>query len=150
MLDQLAEGPRHTVVSYRGYMINGMRFHKKWAKKSSQNSGVYLESHVNGQLNDTKEYFGIIKDIIELDYRTFKVPLFWCDWANIRTGVKKLEFYTLVNFSLGQAQSIRDPFILASQAKQAFYARENDLSNWYIALKASSRGCFGLEDNEEQ
>ena len=150
MLDQLAEGPSRTAVSYKGYTINGIRFHKKGAEKSTQNSGVYLDSHGSGQLNDKEEYFGIIKDIVVLDYRTFTVPLFWCDWANIRTGVKKLEFYTLVNFTLGQAQSNRDPFILASQAKKAFYARENESSHWYIALKPSPKGFFGLEDSEEQ
>ena len=60
-------------------------------------------------------------------------------------GVKKLKFYTLVNFNIGQAQSIRDPFVLASQVKKAFYARVNESSNWYIALKDSNRGCLGLE-----
>ena len=104
-----------------------------------------MESHGSGQLNDTEEYFGVIKDIIMLDYRTFKVPLFLCDWANIRNGVKKLDFYTLVNFNIGQNQSIRDPYVLASQVKKAFYARENESSNWYIALKDSNRGCLGQE-----
>ena len=150
MLDQLAEGPIRTVVSYKGYMINEMQFRKKGAEKTTQDSCVYLEAHGSGQLNEKEEYFGVIKDIIVLDYRTFKVPLFWCDWANVRTGVKKLEFYTLVNFSIGQAQSIRDPFILSSQAKKAFYARENDSSNWHIALKTSARGCLGLHESEEQ
>ena len=149
MLAQLAEGPSRGVTSYKGYIINGIRFHKKGAEKTTQNNSVYLEAHDSGQLNDKEEYFDVIKDIIMLDYRTFKVPLFWCDWANIRMGVKKSEFYTLVNFNIGQAQSIRDPFVLASQVKKAFYARVNESSNWYIALKDSNRGCFGLESNEE-
>ena len=150
MLAQLAKGPSCGVTSYRGYMINGIRFHKKAAEKTTQNSGVYLESHDDsGQLNDKEEYFGVINDIIILDYRTFKVPLFWCDWANIRIGVKKSKFYTLVNFNIGQAQSIRDPFVLASQVKKAFYVRENESSNWYIALKDCNRGCFGLEFNDD-
>ena len=105
-----------------------MRFQKKGTEKSTQNSGVYLESHGSGHVNDKKEYFGVIKDIILLDYHAFKVPLFWCDWENIRICVKKLEFYTLVKFSLGQAQSNMDPFILSSQANKAFYARENESS----------------------
>ena len=146
---QLSQGPSCNVISYKGYMINGMRFHKKMAEKSTQNSGVYLESHGKGQWKEKEEYFGIIKDIIVLDYRTFKVPLFWCDWADNRTGVKKLEFYTLLKFTVSQAQSTMDPFILCSQAKQAFYARENDTSNWFIALKASNKGCFEQDADEE-
>ncbi|XP_062080666.1 uncharacterized protein LOC133785450 [Humulus lupulus] len=94
------------------------KFHKRGAEKTTQNSGVYLESHGIGQLNDTEEYFEAIKDIIMLDYCTFKVPLFWCNWANIRNGVKKLDFYTLVNFNIGKNQSIRDPYVLASQVKK--------------------------------
>uniref|UniRef100_A0A803QCV8 DUF4216 domain-containing protein n=1 Tax=Cannabis sativa TaxID=3483 RepID=A0A803QCV8_CANSA len=115
MLAQLAKGPSRSVTSYKGYMINKIRFHKKGVEKTTQNNGVYLESHGSGRLNDKEEYFGVINDIIMLDYRTFKVPLFQCDWANIRNGVKKLDFYTLVNFNIGQAQSIRDPYVLASQ-----------------------------------
>ena len=142
MLNQLAEGPSRSVISYKGYMINEIRFHKQGVEKTTQDSGVYLESHGSGQLHDKEEYFGVIKNIIMLDYRTFKVPIFRCDWENVRNGVKKLDFYTLVNFNIGQAQSSRDPYVLASQAKKAFYARENESSNWYIVLKDSSRGCF--------
>ncbi|XP_062116763.1 uncharacterized protein LOC133830729 [Humulus lupulus] len=72
MLAQLADGPSHSVISYKGYMINGTQFHKRGAGKTTQNSGVYLESHGSGQLNDTEEYFGVIKDIIMLDYHTSK------------------------------------------------------------------------------
>lgn len=32
-----------------------------------------------------------------------------------------------------------DPFILASQARQIFYSRENDESSWYVVLKGPSR-----------
>ena len=56
-----------------------------------------------------------------------------------------------MKLSIGKAQSIRDPFTLSAQAKNAFYARVNDSSDWYIALKASPRGCFGLDyENEQQ
>ena len=48
MLDQLAQGPSHNVISYKGYMIIRIRFHKKLAEKSTQNSGVYLQSHGSG------------------------------------------------------------------------------------------------------
>ena len=145
MLAQLAQGPSRVVHSYKAYMINGQRFHKKGAEKTTQNSGVFIQAQSSGQLADIVEYFGVIKDIILLDYRSFRIPLFWCDWANVRTGVKKLEWYTLVNFHQGQLQSNRDPFILSSQAKKVFYARESDSSNWDIALKVPHRGCFEIE-----
>ena len=63
-----------------------MQFHKKGAKKTTQNSSVYLEAHDSGQLNDKEKYFGVIKDIIKLDYRTFKGAIIlvqfgkWLKW----------------------------------------------------------------------
>jgi hypothetical protein len=34
---------------------------------------------------------------------------------------------------------------LASQAKQVFYSRESDISNWYVVLKAPPRSFDELE-----
>ena len=41
-------------------------------------------------------------------------------------------------------------YILASQAKQVFYVRENDTSNWYVLLKGPHRGFhdFDMYDHE--
>ncbi|PRQ31777.1 hypothetical protein RchiOBHm_Chr5g0039191 [Rosa chinensis] len=49
------------------------------------------------------EYYGILKDIIELNYRNGrKVVLFDCDWVNgrlHRSGIKKDDFgFTMVSF----------------------------------------------------
>ncbi|KAL5776265.1 hypothetical protein ACOSP7_009191 [Xanthoceras sorbifolium] len=54
-----------------------------------------------------------------------------CDWANIVNGLKVDDGFVLVNLHEGQSQFEKDPFILASQAKQVFYCRENETSNWY-------------------
>lgn len=84
-------------------------------------------------------YFGAIKDIILLDYYMFSIPIFKCDWANIGIGVKVDDGFTLVNLHQGQSQFEKDPFIRASQAKQVFYSRESETSNWYVVLKAPLR-----------
>lgn len=36
-------------------------------------------------------------------------------------------------------------FIRASQAKQVFYFREGEMSNWYVVLKVPPRGFHDLE-----
>lgn len=58
--------------------------------------------------------------------------------------------FTLVNLHQGIKTFEDDPFILASQAKQVFYSRDNDGSNWYVLLKAPSRGIHNMNFLEEE
>ena len=110
MLSRLAMGPRQEAISYRGYVINGQRFQTKEAEKNTQNSGVFLEATTmcrssakdSAQLSDVVAYYGVIKEIILLDYYSFHIPLFNCNWANINSGIKKLDWYTLVNLQQGR------------------------------------------------
>ncbi|XP_022883541.1 uncharacterized protein LOC111400360 [Olea europaea var. sylvestris] len=141
--------PRYDVISHSDYVMNGHRFHTTGVSIEAQTicrSSVKDISHVVGKIS----YYGVIRDIILLNYRSFKVPLFHCDWANIDSGVKIEEGFTLVNLHRGQYQFERDPFILASQVKQVFYFRENDSSSWYIVLKAPARGFHELENYDEE
>ncbi|TYK20621.1 uncharacterized protein E5676_scaffold2198G00020 [Cucumis melo var. makuwa] len=98
---------------------------------------------------DVVSYYGVLQEIILLDYYVYQLPIFKCDWANVRNGVKVEEGFTLVNLHQSQSKFVREPFILASQAKQVFYARENDTSNWYVVLKAPPRGFHDLEMYDE-
>jgi len=79
----------------------------------------------------------------------FQIPIFNCSWANKGNGVKEEDGFTLVNLHLSQAAFLQDPYILASQAKQVFYSRESDLSQWYVVMKAPPRGYHELETEEE-
>ena len=153
MLSRLEHGPQKAALSYKGFIINGQRFHTKDAEKTTQNSGVYLEATTmcrssakdHAHVADVVAYYGVIKEILLLDYYTFHIPLFKCNWAHVGKGVKKLDWYTLVNLHQGQKEFVREPFILSSQAKQVFYARESEDSNWYIVLKAPPRGNYELD-----
>ncbi|XP_075515634.1 uncharacterized protein LOC142550291 [Primulina tabacum] len=73
-----------------------------------------------------------------------------CDWANHETGIKMEDGFTLINLHQGLRTFEGDPFILASQAKQVFYSRDNDESNWYVLLKASPRGMHNMNLLEEE
>lgn len=102
------------------------------------------------QVADVVAYYGVLQDIYLLDYHAFQIAVFKCDWASVPNGVKVEDGFTLVNLHQGQNQFVRDPFILASQAKQVFYSREHDSSNWYVMLKAPPRGFHELEKYDER
>ncbi|XP_042472164.1 uncharacterized protein LOC122054799 [Zingiber officinale] len=152
----LAHGPRKHVISYTGNIINGHRFHTIDVGRSTQDSGVSVEDDTIWQSSSTDShtverlsYYGVIRDIVLLDYYFFKVPVFRCDWANPGTGIKMDDGFTLVNLHQGLRTFENDPFILASKAKQVFYSRENDESNWYVLLKASPRDIHNMDLLEE-
>ena len=56
--------------------------------------------------------------------------------------------FTLFNMNQSQASVASDPYILASQAKQVFYSREDESSNWYIVMRGPSRR-YSKEDIQE-
>ncbi|TYK13531.1 putative TNP1-like transposon protein [Cucumis melo var. makuwa] len=157
LLKWLANGPRKNAMSYTGYIINGKRFHTKNVEKSTQNNGVAVDATTlcrssvkdKSQVMDVVAYYGVLQEIILLDYYVYQLPIFKCDWANVRIGVKVEEGFTLVNLHQSQSKFVQEPFILASQAKQVFYARENDTLNWYVILKAPPRGFHDLEMYDE-
>ncbi|XP_075507555.1 uncharacterized protein LOC142544385 [Primulina tabacum] len=158
IIQWLAHGPRKHAISYMGYIINGYRFHTIDVERSTQDSGVSIEADTvcQSSANDYSHtvgrvlYYGVIRDIVLLDYYSFKVPVFRCDWANHETGIKMEDGFTLVNLHQGLRTFEGDPFILPSQPKQVFYSRDNDESNWYVLLKAPPRGMHNMNLLEEE
>ena len=153
----LSFGPRNAALSHKGFIIKGQRFHTDAVKRKTQNSGVSYEAFSmcrssardRRQVADMLTYYGVIKEILLVDYHMFKVPLFRCNWANTWNGVKEEDGFTLVNLHMNQAAYLKDPFILPSQAKQVFYSREDDNSNWYVVMRAPPRGYHELETEED-
>ena len=125
--------------------------------RKTQNSGVTYEafSMCRSSARDTAHkadvvtFYGVIEEIILLDYHMFQIPLFKCKWANKGYGVKEEQGFTLVNLQVNQSPYIQDPYIMASQAKQIFYAKEDDSSPWSVVMRAPPRGYHELESEEE-
>ena len=136
-LKLLVEGPRYYAMSHSGFIIDGNRYHTVDAKVSTADYGIHIEA--DSSLN----YYGVLREILVLDFYTFRLAVFKCDWANIVSGVKKESGFTMVNLHDGLDR--KDPFILASHAKQVFYSRETETSSWYVVLKAPPRGFHDLE-----
>jgi hypothetical protein len=126
--------------------------HKIVVFHSKQVQYVQALQNVNGQAIQTIAYYGVLSEIIVLDYHNFQIPLFKCDWVSTDHGVKVVDGFTLVNLHQFQNEFESDPFILASQASQVFYSRESQSSSWYTVLRAPPRGFHELdmydEDNE--
>jgi len=142
-----AYGPRLCARSYTGYIVNGNRFHTVSVDRQTQNCGVLHEATLmcmasakdNNPMVDVVFYYGRVVDIILLDYNVFYIPIFQCQWANIGNGVKEEDGFTLVKLHQSQVSFARDPYILASQAKQVFYSRADESSSWYVAMRGSTR-----------
>ena len=126
LLKWLAYGPRKQAISYTGFIINGQRFHVKDIEKSTQNSGVSIDATTMcrssakdiSQVVGVVSYYGVLKEIILLDYFTVQIPIFKCHWANVPNGVRVEDGLTLVNLHPSQSQFVKDPFILASQVNK--------------------------------
>ncbi|XP_062075345.1 uncharacterized protein LOC133779394 [Humulus lupulus] len=148
----LEKGPNNVSFRFKRYLINGFRFHTKEIEKNlrTQNSGVimiaktqsFASSRDPNLVFEEVTFYGMLTDIIELDYSSENhVLLFKCDWVS-RSGVKKENDCTRVNFS----RLLRDnePFILASQAEQVMYIEDLKHEGWHVALKINPRDYYNM------
>ena len=79
-LHNLAWGPAREVKSWPVYFVNGYKFHiETWSiGKKIVNSGVCVVGSTDGE--NERDYYGVLKDIIQLQYTGGnKVTLFECN-----------------------------------------------------------------------
>ncbi|KAK5839821.1 hypothetical protein PVK06_008661 [Gossypium arboreum] len=157
----LSQGPNRVVKRYSGFIMNGFRFHTKYRERlrRTQNCGVVVNSLItsyasardSNPVEGNVEYYGLLTDIIELDYYgKWKVVLFRCDWADANTarGIKNDQFgFTMVNFSrlihTGE-HLIDEPYVFSSQVKQDFYSKDPIDEGWYVVLRNTPRNLFDM------
>ncbi|XP_062081301.1 uncharacterized protein LOC133786101 [Humulus lupulus] len=148
----LAKGPNNIFIRFKRYLINGFRFHTKKIEKNlrTQNSGVIMTAKTQSFASSRDPnpvfgevtFYGILTDIIELDYSLGnRVVLFKCDWIS-RSGIKKEKDCTRVNFSKLMRED--EPFILASQAEQVMYVEDLKHNGWHVALKINPRDYYNM------
>ncbi|XP_028189754.1 uncharacterized protein LOC114376042 [Glycine soja] len=87
-LSLLVVGPNLNVLTWKGYDINNYSFYTKSQDDNStiQNCGVTIDAHSehfssaldNHPIRASMPYYGLIKEIWELDYGEFRVPVFKC------------------------------------------------------------------------
>ncbi|KAF9588277.1 hypothetical protein IFM89_008694 [Coptis chinensis] len=138
-IKRLADGPNFQTISYNTYQANGYVFSTaEWdTNKTTQNSGIKMNAMTNFRasakdkklVSDDTTYYGIIRQILELDYFDFTITVFCCDWVRVEDKVNgcytdpdiNLTFVDLSKFK-GSSKIVDEPFILASQASQVKYS----------------------------
>ncbi|GJY66186.1 leucine-rich repeat protein [Tanacetum coccineum] len=112
----LSRGPL-SVNEYSGCMVNGFKFHtqSREMNRKTQHSGVVVQGHYG---INTIDFYGILQEVLEVEYLG----------QNKRVLVFKYQ-----------------PYILASQAKQVFYAPDLKLGkNWHVVLSNPLRKIFNV------
>lgn len=157
----LASGPTWDCKSFKGYLINGYRFHIKDVEegRTTQSSGVmviastssFSSSKDNNPMRGDVVYYGVLKEILELNYGgREKFVLFKCDWADVKRagrGTKKDQFgSTLVNFSelMYNGNLSDEPFVFASQVRQVFYVQDPIDTSWHFVVPTTPRDFFDM------
>ncbi|GJV09142.1 transposase, Ptta/En/Spm [Tanacetum coccineum] len=116
-LKVLARGPMRYVESYKGYFVNGYKFHTLKHGDATHTIGVYARK-----------------------------VLFKCDWFEPIQGVRVNRKHNLVDVKYKSKGCQNDPFILASQAEQVYYApypsMTKDLKDWWSVVKAAARSIY--------
>ncbi|KAH1130616.1 hypothetical protein J1N35_001994 [Gossypium stocksii] len=137
----------------------GLMFYTKSRERlrRTQNCGIVINSSIisyasvrdSNPVEGKVEYYGLLMDIIELDYYgKWKIILFRCDWVDVNTacGIKKDQFgFTMVNFFWlihTRQQLIDELNIFSSQVKQVFYSKDPIDEDWYIVLYNTPRDLF--------
>jgi hypothetical protein len=111
-LKKLARGPIFTIVTYQGYDINGYIFYTEQQDKKStyQNSGVCDDAY-NATGKDKNMYYDQIQEIWELDFHSFKIPLFRCNRVDAIKGVVQ-DKYGFISIDLNHQGYKSEPFML--------------------------------------
>ncbi|XP_074327408.1 uncharacterized protein LOC141665326 [Apium graveolens] len=140
--------PSFSVLTYESYVVEGVRYHTKDRDNARvvQNSGMSLVARTV-QVSSAKDmnpiesdlkFYGVIREIWELDYHAFKAPLFLCTWAASNKGVKSDDLgFTLVNFN--RPGHKKDKYVSVDQVNQVFYIEDPVDANWSVVLSATTR-----------
>lgn len=137
----LALGPDLRVTNYSGCMVNGVKFlnQDRDNYRTTQKRGVRVEGEHN---NDIIDFYGVLKEVVELRYRSYRVVLFKFDWFDSR-HIQCDKFFISINFK--KYWYVNEPYVLTSQATQVFYVLDTKLSgDWYVAQVVHHRHLWDL------
>ncbi|WMV58589.1 hypothetical protein MTR67_051974 [Solanum verrucosum] len=112
-------------------------------KLRTHNCGVVVLGE-NDKDSENLDYYGVVTYVIEFPFVMDKrVVLFRCNWFDEIKGVKKDE-YDFVSVNPARLLKTNDPFVLANQASQVFYANDNSNKGWQVAMKTQPRDSFEI------
>nr|GEV61088.1 hypothetical protein [Tanacetum cinerariifolium] len=148
-LKGLARGPLCHAWSHKGYFINGFKFHTEKYEEDQvmHNSRVCVKGSC---YNETEcDFYGLLEEVIEVAYRGMGrcvVVLFKCKWFDAGQGVRIDNKHNLVDIKYNSRLINDEPFVLASQVEQVYYApyssMTKDLKDWWVVVKTKSRSIY--------
>lgn len=149
----ISRGPSFLVKSYRGYILNGVKFETsaQSVSRRTQNNGVCLSAitstwtSVNDNHSSDLSYHGVVEKVYEVTYgHSLKIPMFQCKWF----GGLKVDEFGLMSVKTTQLRHANDPFIMAEQANQCFYVTDPIESSMSYVLKRPPRDIYDMNDDE--
>nr|CAD1843907.1 unnamed protein product [Ananas comosus var. bracteatus] len=144
----LARGLTTYVTCYNGYLINGYRFQIEDRDKGfkTQNCGVVVVGDTSAE-TEKQDYYGVLTEVIELQYvGGHRVVLFRCNWYDVYDREKgiKTDEYGIVSVNRQRLLKTNEPFVLANQASQVFYATDNINKGWHVVQKTQPRDLYEM------
>ena len=124
-----------------------MKFHTEdsEANRKTQNSGVSVAT------KDGVTYYGVLIDIIELNYSAkLRYVLFKCEWVDMESGrgYKTDKFgFPLVNFTRLIRKGNRlidEPYVLTFQVSEVFYVEDPRHKDWMVVVKTKAKDVFDV------
>ena len=145
-------GPKRVFNSYPIYFVNGYKFNTKeyGAEKLTNNTGVFVKGSDDPE-NHFNDFYGVLTQILQLTYFSRpaeEVFLFRCNWfSNVPgSGINVHKDYNLIEIKHTSHYHKYDPFVLAKQALQVYYAPypslKRDKADWSAVFKTKARFTF--------
>ncbi|XP_021595774.2 uncharacterized protein LOC110602540 [Manihot esculenta] len=147
---QIAQGPSRKVQSYKGYFVNGFKFHRHdyGRERKTLNSGVWVKGSCYNEYES--DYYGLLNDVLELEYfgEKNKIIIFKCEWFDTNRGVRVHPQHGLVEINVKLRLASSDPFILAQQAHQVCYIKYPKINkvrvDWCAVFKTKARSTYNI------
>ena len=145
-------GPKRVVKTYPIYFLNGYKFNTKeyGAEKLTNNIGVFVKGSDDPE-NHINDFYGVLTQILQLTYFSRpaeEVFLFRCNWfSNVPDSeINVHKDYNLIEIKHTSHYHKYDPFVLAKQALQVYYAPypslKRDKADWSAVFKTKARFTF--------
>ncbi|WMV45257.1 hypothetical protein MTR67_038642 [Solanum verrucosum] len=112
----------------------------------TQNCGVIVLGE-NDEDSENLDYYGVLTDIIELQiFMNRTVVLFHCNWFDVYDKIKgfKKDEFDFVSVNPDRFLKTNEPFVLADQASQVFYANDNSNKGWKVVRKTQPHDSYEI------
>ena len=145
----ISRRPSFFVRSYKGYILNGVKFHTTdlSTSRKTQNNGVFVSITTLTYLRNPNDAPSIgdlsYHGTLENGHDSLKYPLFRCKWYD---GLKTDEF-GIVSVKTSTSKFKEKPFIFVEQAQQCFYIKDPVEVIRSFVLKIPPRELFDMDDD---